>query len=315
MQHIHVAVAVITAADGKILLTQRAKDKHQGGLWEFPGGKREAGESTTAALQREIREELEIEISACEPLIRIPYQYPDLHVVLDVFRVTAFTGQPRGAEGQPMQWVTPTQLNQIPLPAANRPIVRALQLPEHYLITPNSSDAALLYTGVMLAAKQGIQLIQLRAPALPEKDYWPLADRLLRELPSSAQLLLKGSPEQLAARPHAGWHLTSSQLEQLAQQERSISTNRLLAASCHSTAQLQLAAALGCDFATLSPVQPTSSHPDTPALGWPAAEALTLEAQLPVYFLGGMAPTDITQARHSGAQGIAAIRSLWPHQP
>ena len=125
MQHIHVAVAVITAPDGKILLTRRARNKHQGGLWEFPGGKCEAGESVNTALQREIREELAIDISASEPLIRIPYQYPDLHVVLDVFRVTAFDGEPRGAEGQPMQWVTPEQLDHIPrvnLPVLQSPV-------------------------------------------------------------------------------------------------------------------------------------------------------------------------------------------------
>lgn len=314
MQHIHVAVAVITAPDGKILLTRRARNKHQGGLWEFPGGKCEAGESVNTALQREIREELAIDISASEPLIRIPYQYPDLHVVLDVFRVTAFDGEPRGAEGQPMQWVTPEQLDHIPLPAANRPIVRAIQLPDRYLITPDNDNADLLYSGVMLAAKQGIHLIQLRAPTLPEKDYWRLADRLLQELPDTAQLLLKGTPEQLALHPRAGWHLTGTQLEQLAGRQHPLPENRLLTASCHSTQQLELAAALGCDFATLSPIQPTLSHPDSPALGWPAAKALALEAQLPVYFLGGMAPTDIAQARDNGAQGIAAIRSLWPSQ-
>lgn len=311
-KQVHVAVAVITAADGNILLTRRANDKHQGGLWEFPGGKCEPGETAEAALQREIREELAIEVRACEPLICIPYQYPDLHVLLEVFRVTAFDGEPHGAEGQPMQWVTPRQLDRIPLPAANQPIVRAIQLPDRYLITPDITDADQLYRGISRAIEQGVRLIQLRAPGLSEQEYWQLANRLLSTVPSHVQVLLKGTTEQLAQRPDAGWHLTGAQLEQLAGQPRPLSPHRLLTASCHDARQLALAAALGCDFACLSPVQPTHSHPGSPVLGWATAQELTLAAQLPVYWLGGMSPSDISRARHSGAQGIAAIRSLWP---
>ena len=308
---LHVAVAVITADDGSILLTRRAKDKHQGGLWEFPGGKCEPGEPVREALSREIHEELDIEITAAEPLIRIPYQYPDLHVLLDVFRVTGFTGEPRGAEGQPMQWVPPGQLDGIPLPAANRPIVRAIQLPDRYLVTPDTV-ADTLYKGILTAATQNFRLIQLRASSLAEPEYWQLAKQLLQGLPAPVQLLCKGEAGQILSLPRIGWHLTGTQLEALAGQPRPLPADRLLAASCHDDRQLKLAAELGCDFATLSPVQATASHPDSPALGWEQAQQLTLNAQLPVYFLGGMTPADIGKSVQLGAQGIAAIRSLWP---
>lgn len=309
---VHVAVAVITAPGGKILLTRRASDKHQGGLWEFPGGKREPGEQVLDTLAREIREELDIEIAAAEPLISIPYQYPDLHVLLDVFRVTAFTGIPRGAEGQPMQWVTPEQLDDIPLPAANRPIVRAIQLPQQYLITPDVTDIQRLHQGVIKAAKQGIRLIQLRAPRLNRDDYLELADRLLADVPDTTTLLLKGELPDLLARPQAGWHLTSAQLRNLTGQERPLPANRLLAASCHDAEELELAATLDCDFATLSPVLPTASHPGAPALGLEPATVLTAVAQLPVFWLGGMQSSDLKKIRAAGGQGIAAIRGLWP---
>lgn len=309
---VHVAVAVITAADGKILLTRRARDVHQGGLWEFPGGKCEPGEPVVHALQRELREELDIEVTASEPLIRIPYQYPDLHVLLDVHLVTAYRGEPRGAEGQPMQWVTVQQLDHIPLPAANRPIVRAVQLPGRYLVTPDLADTGLLYRGVLAAAEQGVRLIQLRAPVLAPDAYRQLAGQLLQDLPDYVQLLLKGSFDEIMAHPRAGWHLTSTQLVTMAGQPRPLPQERLLAASCHDASELQLAAALGCDFATLSPVLATASHPGSPALGWEQAQALVRKAQLPVYFLGGMSPEEISQARRCGGQGIAAIRGLWP---
>ncbi len=308
----HVAVAVITAPDGKILLTRRANDKHQGGLWEFPGGKCEPGEQVQDALVREIREELDIAITAAEPLISIPYQYPDLHVLLDVFRITSFEGEPRGAEGQPMQWVTPEQLNDIPLPAANRPIVKAIQLPQQYLITPDLLGSQQLYQGVIKAAKQGIRLIQLRAPQLNHDEYLELADRLLAVTPDTTSLLLKGELLDLLARPQAGWHLTSAQLRDFSEQERPLPANRWLAASCHDAEELTLAAALGCDFATLSPVQPTASHPGAPALGIERTAELTATAQLPVFWLGGMQISDIKTVRTGGGQGIAAIRGLWP---
>ncbi|NLC09920.1 MAG: Nudix family hydrolase [Gammaproteobacteria bacterium] len=311
-KQLHVAVAVIEDTQGRILLTQRAADKHQGGLWEFPGGKCEAGEPVLQALARELQEELGIEVVNAEPLIQIPYQYPELNVLLDVHRVTAYRGDAHGAEGQPMQWVAKAQLQQIAFPAANRPIVCAVQLPQQYLVTPTGLDAEALYQGVMRAAAQGIELVQLRAPELSEQAYFALVERLLQALPVSCRLLIKGSWAQVQDYEQAGWHLTSAQLEQFAQQsERPLPSNRWLAVSCHNAQQLAWATQISADFACLSPVQATASHPDAQPLGWAATAELIAEAQVPVYLLGGLQPSDLTQARIIGAQGIAAIRGLW----
>ncbi|WP_417579776.1 8-oxo-dGTP diphosphatase MutT [Nitrincola sp.] len=122
-QTLHVAAAVIYDPLGRILIARRPLDKHQGGLWEFPGGKVEVDESARQALDRELFEELGIQVTAAQPFIQIPYEYPERHVLLDVFSVTAFKGEARGCEGQPLAWVDASELNHYPFPAANQPIL------------------------------------------------------------------------------------------------------------------------------------------------------------------------------------------------
>ena len=123
---VHVAVGVILDQNRNILLTRRAADSHQGGLWEFPGGKVEAGESLELALGRELREELGITIGRTSALLEITHDYGDKAVLLDVHMVWDFTGEAQGLEGQPLAWVAPRELAQYPLPAANVPIVGAV---------------------------------------------------------------------------------------------------------------------------------------------------------------------------------------------
>ncbi|MGB1906015.1 MAG: 8-oxo-dGTP diphosphatase MutT [Spongiibacter sp.] len=125
---VHVAVGVIRR-DGRILLSRRAANTHQGGLWEFPGGKLEPGETLLDGLSRELHEELGITVQPtdCAPLIKIEHDYGDKQVCLDVCWVNDFGGQPRGCEGQPVQWVPIAQLNDYPLPAANAAIVDAIR--------------------------------------------------------------------------------------------------------------------------------------------------------------------------------------------
>ena len=120
---VHVMVAVVQNPEGEILLALRPKSVHQGGLWEFPGGKLEPGESPAQGLARELKEELAIEPLASEPLTRISHDYGDKLVFLDVYRVDGYRGEPRGNEGQQIRWVAPKDLKQYDFPAANRGIV------------------------------------------------------------------------------------------------------------------------------------------------------------------------------------------------
>ena len=132
MSRVHVAVGVIIDHRNRVLISRRSVDSHQGGLWEFPGGKVEKGESLPQALARELREELAIEIAGSEPLLEVQYDYSDKSVLLDVHLVREFSGEPHGVENQPLAWVPAEKLSDHDFPAANAPIVEALQalLPE-----------------------------------------------------------------------------------------------------------------------------------------------------------------------------------------
>jgi len=306
---IHVAVAVLRNAEGKILLSRRRKGTHLAGLWEFPGGKLEAGESLSAALQREIKEELDIEILAHRPLIQISHSYPEKQVFLNVHLVNEWQGTAAGVEGQQIAWVAAEEIDDYPLPPADRPIVTAIRLPSRYLITPPLiEDESIFLKQLEASLQQGIRLLQLRLPDYDKEQLRSLAERVMALcLSHGATLMLKD--ESLARRLGCGLHLSSSQMR--AMRSRSFPQQQLLAASCHTQQELAHAASIGVDFATLSPVQPTTTHPQAQPLGWDRFSAMVTPATLPVYALGGMQPNDTQQAWRNGAQGIAAIRSLF----
>ena len=312
LKRVHVAAAVIRRADGQILLAKRADQQHQGGLWEFPGGKVEAGESVIAALHRELQEELGIGVTAARPLIKVRHDYADKQVLLDVWEVSGFSGEPHGAEGQPLAWVSPRQLPEYEFPAANQPIVQAARLPAQYLITPDELERKVLLQGVQTAVANGVRLIQLRAPNMYVPEYRDLAVDVVGLCAGKAQLMLKGPLEWLGDLPAAGWHLTAQQLRKYANKGRPFPADRWLAASCHNAEELALAQQMGVDFVTLSPLQPTQTHPDAVPLGWDAAAQLIEGLNMPVYLLGGVVASDTERAWQLGAQGVAGIRAFWP---
>jgi 8-oxo-dGTP diphosphatase len=126
MSRVHVAVGVLCDPAGRVLITRRHAGSHQGGLWEFPGGKLEAGEDVLAALRRELLEELGIHVGAARALLEVHHDYPDKQVLLDVWQVQDFAGQAQGREGQPLKWVPAEELGDYEFPAANTPIVEAI---------------------------------------------------------------------------------------------------------------------------------------------------------------------------------------------
>lgn len=319
MRYIHVMAAVIRDAQGRILIAKRPDDAHQGGLWEFPGGKLENGEDRFDGLRRELHEELGIRVTQARPLLDIHHDYPDKSVRLDVWLVTGFDGQAHGAEGQPVRWVSAAELDDYDFPAANAPIVQAAQLPEVYLITPDVPDEAELFAGLERAREMDVRLVQLRQTGLSTADYGDLAQRVLARFGGDFQWLLKG--DEPPAWPGAGWHLTRRQLRQMwlgncgpdASGNRSTARidSPLLAASCHDAEELAMAAEIGVDFVTLSPVMPTATHPDAAPLGWELAQELIGTVNMPVYILGGVGPEMRDRAFESGAQGVAGIRRFW----
>jgi len=306
-----VAVGIIENAQHQVLVAQRPDYKHQGGKWEFPGGKIHVGEAVPEALARELHEELGITLSAACPLQRVRHVYPDKRVLLDVWRVTDYTGEPHGREGQPLRWVTPQALASLDLPAADLPIVRTLQLPPLYLITDSRRHGK---TGMLVlierALAAGARLLQVREPHMSTDEYTEYA-RTVTELAHryDARVLLNADPSLVAACGADGVHLSSHRL--MALQERPLSQACLVAASCHDIAELAQASRISVDFAVLSPVLPTTSHPHVAPLGWDGFLRARMHSDAPVYALGGMLPEHLQVARGMGAQGLAMIRGLW----
>jgi len=126
MNKIRVAVAVVINSDNKVLIAKRHQHLHQGGKWEFPGGKVEKDESAQDALIRELKEEVDLSIHDSIPMMVLDYDYGDKFVSLDVQVVKAFDGNARGAEQQEIRWVDIALLNEFNFPAANQPIVDSL---------------------------------------------------------------------------------------------------------------------------------------------------------------------------------------------
>ena len=127
MKKVLVAAAAILNAKSELLISKRPDDKHQGGLWEFPGGKAESGEEILTGLDRELHEELGINILAATPLVYVSHDYSDKSVELDVWVVTEFTGIPEGREGQEVRWIAPIDIDSYAFPAANLPIIEAFK--------------------------------------------------------------------------------------------------------------------------------------------------------------------------------------------
>lgn len=309
---VHVAAAVLSDAGGRVLVARRAGNAHQGGLWEFPGGKVDSGEDVQSALRREIEEEIGVVVESARPLIRVSHDYPDRSVLLDVWKVTCWRGEPRGLEGQEIDWASPEVLPGRDFPAADVPIVAAVRLPEYCAITPAPSGAfePFLQRLNRLTAR-GVRLVQLRARELDEHTFAALARAATRICErQGAQLIVNGEPRLAIAVGADGVHLPSARLKSLS--SRPLNESFWVGASCHDALELEHAARIGADFALLSPVRATPGHGEGPLLGWEGFRALADKARIPVYALGGLGPQDLETAWAHGAQGVAGIRGFWP---
>ncbi|HNV79206.1 MAG TPA: Nudix family hydrolase [Thermomonas sp.] len=314
MKQIHVVAGVLRNTHGHVLLARRTEGRDLAGLWEFPGGKVEAGESPEVALVRELREELGIEATVGASLIRVPQQYPGKRLLLDA-RHVEFEGVPEGLDGQALAWVPQEDLVGYPMPPADMPVVAALIQPDRYLVTPAPGDDDEAWLASLAdALARDVRRVQLRAPGVAARRWSGLvADAIALCRDASAEVLLNGDPDW-ARQAGVGVHLRSAQLHDVAlgaALEGVRQAGHAIAASCHDAADLKRAEALGCSFVVLGPVQATSSHPGEPGIGWEAFAGLREHVALPIYAIGGLAPAEIAKARTHGAQGIAAIRALW----
>ncbi len=316
---IEVAAAVLQRPDGSFLLAQRPADKIWAGYWEFPGGKIEPGETPYHALVRELREELGIEVETAYPWITRVFTYPHATVRLNFFRVTEWRGELHPHEGQEFAWqANPTQLPFTegggecavsPMLPANAPILRALELPSLYAIS-NAAELGIEPFMTRLEAKlgDGLRLLQLREKSLPRDELRELARRVTALAHAhGAKVLLNGDIELAQEVGADGVQLTATQLAGLHERP----AVDWCGASCHNAAELRRAEALGCDFALLSPVLPTLSHPGAPHLSWENFAAIAAGSSIPVYALGGLTRGDMQAAWQHGAHGISLLRQAW----
>ncbi|MCA1770051.1 MAG: Nudix family hydrolase [Halomonas sp.] len=247
-RRVHVAAAAIINAEGdQVLIARRPSSVDHGGLWEFPGGKLAPYETGLGGLKRELHEELGVEIQRAQPLIRIHHEYPDKHILLDVWQVHDFSGEPFGREGQAVRWVPMNDLVKYPFPAANLPILRAVSLPTEYLITAEEEEESLFLQRLERAlVEDRARLVQLRAKQLDETEYLARAEAALSLCRKhGARLLLNADPSLLERVDADGIHLTSERLMRL--ERRPIIEGKWLAAStrdCFDSRFLEVASPL-----------------------------------------------------------------------
>ena len=306
---VEVAAAVILRADGAFLLARRPPGKVYAGWWEFPGGKVEDGEPADAALKRELHEELGIDVKRAWPWLTRVFTYEHATVRLNFFRVTCWTGEPHGREGQLLAWQRLDEVMVAPMLPANAPILASLALPSEYAV---SAVAALGREAFMrrleLRLQRGLRLLQLREKDLPRGELLELAEEVCALAHRHGAKVLVNGNSTLALETGAdGVHFTAHELMRLESRPQGL----LAGASCHSESELAHAMKLELDLAVLGPVHPTASHPGAKILGWDGFARIARAATLPVYAIGGMRNADLEAAWGAGAHGIAMISGAW----
>ena len=298
---VEVAAAVIQRPDGSFLLAQRPPGKVYAGYWEFPGGKVEPGEPVAHALARELHEELGIDVERVYPWITRVFTYPHATVCLRFYKVFEWKNEPHPREGQAIAWQESGAKMASPMLPANAPVLASLALPVEYAIT----DAARLGTAVMLdklerRLAQGLRLVQLREPGLDAGERRIFSENAIgRAHRYGCKVMVK------APHPEAdGIHFTAAELMSL--EDRS--SDLLVAASCHTRAELERAMQLELDFAVLGPVREKGG---LPPLGWQRFAEIAAGTSIPVYAIGGLTRADLEQAWRAGAHGLAMIRGAW----
>jgi 8-oxo-dGTP diphosphatase len=276
---------------------------HQGGLWEFPGGKFENHETATQALSRELFEELNIKAESSSPLIKVSFDYPEVKVHLHVRTVDDFSGEVIGKEGQLFKWVSLQEINEYQFPEANKAILSAIKLSRHYAII-NTSDVSQAIQELESVAGQGVGLVQIRAKELSKLGALIYIDEVREKCRALNLKYLFNSQVQANEMLDEGVHFSSSDLMALNERPE---TSGLVAASCHNLPELLKAERLGLDFVVLSPVKKTGSHPEAKALGWRKFAEWVACVNIPVFALGGMESQDYERAINLGAQGLSGI--------
>ena len=312
-----VAVGVICRDDGHILIGSRPEGKPWAGWWELPGGKIEPGEAVLQALARELKEEIDIQISQAWPWVTHVHRYPTTTVRLHFCHVTAWQGNPMALENQQLQWIrVEDALERKDLLPATYPPLRWLQIPRRYLISGVGHPEHLpaFMNRLELAFEQGVRLVQWREPDWQQTH----GEQSVYEAMQAVLSLCQRHQARLminSAHPSSWWneahgvHLRAQDAQEM-NSRPDLKPGHWLGVSTHTPAELRKAREIGADFAVLGPVLATPTHPGCEHMGWDKFETWNLQAGLPVFALGGQSTKTLLTARSRGAHGIAGIRQL-----
>ena len=294
----------------KVLITKRISGKFLAGYWEFPGGKVKNNEDSFSALSREFDEELGIIIKTASRLVEINHDYPEEKVLLDVWKIHDWEGAPSNLENQEISWSAIRDLIDYKFPEANRHIIQTLYLPDIYAISRESyKDYPHLFSEIVNYFNSGLKIFQIRLGFerndIFKKNIEKLHDEAKR---NDAKLILNGIPSDIESYAVDGIHLKTKDLFKCS--SRPISEDYILGASCHNEIELAQARRLRVNYAFLSPVLPTKSHPKAKSMGWNNFKTLVEQVNFPVYALGGISLSDLKKAKENGAYGIAMIRGM-----
>ena len=307
----HVVVGILYNANrDKVLITKRTGKQFLSGYWEFPGGKVKSNEDSFSALSREFYEELGICLKSAKRLIKIHHDYPEKKLLLDVWEIYEWEGEPIGLENQEINWVDKNNLFKYKFPEANKRIIQTLYLPDIYGISESSyKNYSNLFSAVRNYFNSGLKIFQLRHSfernSISRENIEELHEEARR---NTAKLILNGVASDVEYYTVNGIHLKSKEL--LKYDSRPISGDYILGASCHNEVELERAEKLSVNYAFISPVLVTKSHPDRTPLGWSNFKRLAEQVNFPVYALGGMSFADLIKAKENGAYGVAMISSI-----
>lgn len=303
-------IGILERPDGSVLFERRATSKTLSTYWKLPGGKIDPDEHAREALIREMQEELGIHVTQVRPWITRTVDYPYGRVLLSIFRITAWDAEPGPVEGQALSWQNPNNLRLDSILPAHQKVLDALNLPPIYAISQAGKLGMTLFLErLQLALNHGVRLIQVREKDMSVDQLHEFAGTVVAMCrPFGAQVLINGDIELARAVGADGVHLQPEQYRKLHARPAG---SLLWAAACHNREELLQASRLDADFAVLSPVLPTRSHPGAKVLGWQGFAEAIRDLPMPVYALGGMKKGLLDSARYHNAHGIAMLSGIW----